>query len=99
MSKKRNKLEVIHDILKTIQDRSNNIKPTHLLYKSNLSHQMMGEYLKELIDKGLVKENKNSSGRTYSLTQKGFDYLSKYKMITNFIESFGLEENNKEDLI
>ncbi|MEM4637475.1 MAG: winged helix-turn-helix domain-containing protein [Candidatus Woesearchaeota archaeon] len=91
MAKKRNKLQIVYDILKAIQDKNNRIKPTHILYKSNLSHQMMEEYLSELIQKGFIIENKEGSSKTYSLTQKGFDYLNKYKLITEFADSFGLE--------
>ncbi len=91
MRKKRDKLQIVYDILKTIQEKNGKIKPTHILYKSNLSHQMMDEYLNELISKGFVIENQTKEGKTYSLTQKGFDYLNKYKLITSFIESFGLD--------
>lgn len=91
MAKKRDRLQIIYDILKAIHDKNNRIRPTHILYKSNLSHQMMEEYLKELIRKGFVIMNNDKSGKTYSLTQKGFDYLNKYKLIAEFTDSFGLE--------
>ena len=92
MAKKRDRLQIIHDILKAIHDKNNRIRPTHILYKSNLSHQMMEEYLKELIGKNFVTENISKEIKTYSLTQKGFDYLNKYKMIAEFTDSFGLEQ-------
>ena len=91
MNKKRDRLQVIHDILEAIKERDGKIKPTHILYKSNLSHQMMEEYLTELIAKELILQNVSKSGKTFSLTQKGYDYLNRYKLITEFIESFGLE--------
>jgi predicted transcriptional regulator len=91
MAKKRDRLQIIHDILKAIQDKNNRIRPTHILYKSNLSHQMMEEYLSELIGKGFVIMSTEKSGKIYSLTQKGFDYLNKYKLIADFTDSFGLE--------
>lgn len=90
MSKKRNKLEIIHDILKVIRERNGKIKPTHILYKSNLSYSMMEEYLGELIKKGFVLEENGKSGKTYSVTSKGNNYLDKYGMILEFTESFGL---------
>ncbi|MFA5797378.1 MAG: winged helix-turn-helix domain-containing protein [Candidatus Woesearchaeota archaeon] len=90
MGKKRDRLQIIHDILKAIQDKNNRIKPTHILYKSNLSHQMMEEYLDELMGKGFVIKNVDKAGKTYSLTQKGFDYLNQYKLIHEFADSFGL---------
>ena len=92
MAKKRDRLQIIHDILKAIHDKNNRIRPTHILYKSNLSHQMMEEYLKELIMKDFVIANNDKTGKTYSLTQKGFDYLNKYKMIAEFTDSFGLDQ-------
>ncbi|MBI2148758.1 hypothetical protein HYU23_03690 [Candidatus Woesearchaeota archaeon] len=90
MNKRRDRLQVIYDILKAIQDKNGKIKPTHILYKSNLSHQMMEEYLKELIEGGFIIETKKPEGRTYQLTEKGFDYLRKYQVITDFVDSFGL---------
>jgi predicted transcriptional regulator len=91
MDKKRNKLEIIHDILRVIRDRNGKIKPTHILYKSNLSHQMMTEYLDELIAKGFVLELKSKTGKTYAITDKGQEYLSKFSLIKDFTSSFGLE--------
>ena len=90
MNKRRDRLQVIYDILKAIQDKNGKIKPTHILYKSNLSHQMMEEYLGELISGGFVEEIQTSTGKSYRLTEKGFDYLNKYQVITEFIDSFGL---------
>ena len=91
MSKKRERLQVIYDILDSIRQKNGKIKPTHILYKSNLSHQMMEEYLNELILKQFIIEHKTKKGKIYSLTQKGFDYINKYKLITEFTESFGLD--------
>ena len=92
MSKKRNKLEIIRDILEVIKNKSGKVKPTHILYKSNLSHQMMEQYLTELKEKELIVQGKLGNGKTYSITQKGADYLNQYKMISEFTESFGLAE-------
>ena len=92
MSKKRDRLQIIYDILSVIKEKNGRIKPTNILYKSNLSNQMFEEYMDELIQKQFVVENKTKSGKTYSLTQKGFDYLSKYNLIVDFTNSFGLGE-------
>lgn len=89
MSKKRSRLEVIRDILSTIQKKKE-VKPTHIMYKSNLSHNMMQDYLKELLEKELIKENKTEKSKTYSLTEKGIKYLDNYQHMVEFLESFGL---------
>ena len=88
MKSKRESLQVIYDILKAIQ--IGKTKPTHIMYKANLSHQMLEQYLNELISKGFITETKNPKGKTYSLTAKGSGYLKEYKLITGFMESYGL---------
>ncbi len=93
MSKKRDKLQIIYDILRVIQDRNGKVKPTQILYKSNLSHQMMDEYLRELVKKEFVLETHQGKSRTYSLTQKGFDYVHKYRSVMEFMNSFGLSDD------
>ncbi len=91
MSPKRDKHRVVHDILKAIREKNGTIKPTHILYRANLSHQMMDEYLRDLISKEFIIEKVGDRGKTYELTPRGFEYLGKYKMITEFIDSFGLD--------
>ncbi len=96
MAKKRDRLQIIHDILSAIQAKGGTIKPTHLLYKSNLSHKMMIEYLQDLMLKNFVsegEEGKKRKSRVYELTSRGYDYLAEYRTVTRFIESFGLEDN------
>jgi predicted transcriptional regulator len=78
-----------------IQEKNGRIKPTHILYKSNLSHQMMDEYMQELISKDFIEESATKTGKTYFLKPRGFDYLSKYKLIVDFVESFGLGDEEK----
>ena len=90
MARKRNRLEIIHDILRTINEKNKKIKPTHILYKSNLSHQMLEDYLNELIKNDLIIENHTKKGRTYSVTSKGKNYLDEYKLIAEFTKTFGL---------
>jgi len=89
MAKKRGRLEIIRDIL-SVTRSSKKIKPTRLLYASNLSPQMFKEYVNELLKKGLIKEEELKKGRVFSLTEKGNAFLEQYKTIENFIDSFGL---------
>lgn len=88
---KRNRLEVIHDILRIIQNHHNSIKPTPLLRYSNLSSQSFQDYFLELIKKEFIREIADEKGRKYiSLTDKGFHFLEKYKLIIGFINEFEL---------
>ena len=91
MNRKRDRLEVIFDFLRIIQEHHNSIKSTPLLRKSNLSSQSFSEYCKDLLSKGFIKEVINSKGKKYiTLTDKGFKYLEKYKNVLGFIEEFEL---------
>ena len=91
MTRKRDRLEVIYNILKIIQNHNNSIKPTPLLRYSNLSSQSFSEYFNELSEKGFIKELFDKKGRkSITLTDKGFKYLEKYRMILGFIEEFEL---------
>lgn len=87
---KRNRLEIIRDILKIIQENKNSIKPTPLLRHSNISSSKFKEYLSELIEKEFIKEINTKDGKRIILTNKGFQYLEKYKTIIGFIEEFEL---------
>ncbi|MBS3143772.1 winged helix-turn-helix transcriptional regulator [Candidatus Woesearchaeota archaeon] len=86
---KRGKLEIIKDILAIIQN-SRSIKLTPLLRKSNLSSKSFYEYFNELKEKELIKEIKDRKNKKIIITEKGLDYLNKYKNIIGFIEEFDL---------
>ncbi|MCD4651672.1 MAG: winged helix DNA-binding protein [Candidatus Cloacimonetes bacterium] len=89
--RRRDRLEVVYDILRIIRQHHNSIKPTPLLRYSNLSSQSFSEYLSELLEKGFVKEITDEKGKKFlTLTDKGFRYLEKYKLILGFIEEFEL---------
>ena len=91
MAKKRERLEVIYDLLKIIHDRHNSIKPTPLLRYSNLSSKSFAEYYKELLKKEFVKEIIDEKNKKFiSLGDKGFKYLEKYETILGFIDEFEL---------
>ncbi|MBU0627885.1 MAG: hypothetical protein KKC75_01740 [Nanoarchaeota archaeon] len=90
MNERRTKIEIINDILKAIYEKGGRIKPTHLLYKSNLSYKKMLEYLSELIQKEMVKEDVFKGKKGYAITDKGIHYIQEFKKIKEFSDSFGL---------
>ena len=90
MVKKRERLNIIKDILKVIQE-NRKVKPTRLLYSSNLSPQMFKDYINELIKKKFIRlESDEKEKKTFFLTKKGQEFLQEYKVIENFVENFGL---------
>ena len=92
MAVKRERLEVIYDILRIIRENGNSIKPTPLLRFSNLSFNSYNLYHEELLEKELIKEMEDKKGKKFiTLTDKGFAYLDKYKLIKGFLKDFELD--------
>ena len=90
IEKRRGKLEIIADILRSIQKKEGKIKPTHLLYRSNLSHAKLKEYVNMLMEKGMIEEKLVKGKKTYSMKDQGYKFLSEFERIKEFSESFGL---------
>ena len=87
---KRTKIDIIYDMLKAMQDKGGRIIPTHLLYKSNLSHQRMKLYLQELKEKNLITETEFKKKLHYEITDTGRKFLQSFKQVKEFTEAFGL---------
>lgn len=76
---RRSRMETFGDILRVIG--SGAVKPTHVMYKANLSWIVMQEYMKTLESQGLVVSTDEKNKRQYHLSQKGFDLLNKMQSI------------------
>ena len=87
---KRTKIDIIYDMLKAIEEKGGKIIPTHLLYKSNLSHQRMKLYLDELKEKNLIKEARHKEKLVYELTDEGRKFIQQLKNMKEFTQAFGL---------
>ena len=72
IGKRRDKLEVIEDILKAA-DKPEGANKTHLVYGSNLNFNRLRVFLPFLLEKGLLEEC--DDGSTYLTTGKGRDFL------------------------
>ncbi len=89
MSERRDKFRIIYDMLCSIKDKGGKIKPTHLMYKANLSHSKMQVYLGELIKKEMVIEEATEDGKRYKITEGGIKLINEYQKIKEFTDSFG----------
>ncbi len=83
-------MDIISDILRIIQEKKGKIKPTHLMYKANLSHGQMKLYLEELMKKKLVKKEESEDSNNILITKKGKDFFFQYKQMKEFENTFGL---------
>jgi len=76
---RRSQFEIYLDILKAVAEGKK--KPTHIMYRANLSWTRLKKYLDFLIAQGLLQETVNESATIFSLTQKGKDVIGYYKRI------------------
>ena len=87
---KRGKLDIINDMLRAIERKGGRILPTHLMYKSNLSHGRMKLYVDELLARGLIEETRYKDKVFYALTDHGRKFVQKFQQVKAFTEAFGL---------
>jgi len=77
-------------MLRAIEEKGGRIIPTHLLYKSNLSHQRMKLYLEELKQRNLLVETHTKDKTYFELTDDGRKFVQNFKQMKAFTQAFGL---------
>ncbi len=75
---RRSPMEMVCDILKVVSVGPT--KPTHILYKANMSWKVLSSYLDFLTSSGMLDKAGQEGGKrsTYTLTLKGKRVLSLY---------------------
>ena len=89
-TERRNKFQIICDILFLLQRDTRGVKPTHVLYKVNLSHTKLKEYLTELETKGLIYQTNEKGKILYKITDKGLEFVAQISKINELKNAFGL---------
>mgnify|MGYP001563211799 CR=1 FL=1 len=70
MAKKRERLEVIRDILDVLQ-KNRNVKITHIIYKANLSNNSIKPYLENLLKNKMMERVTTDEQRFFRITEEG----------------------------
>ena len=76
---RRSKMEIYLDILRVISE--GNHKPTHIMYRANLSWSRLKRYLNFLSEQDLLTILQKSEGTRYNLTPKGREVLNYFKKL------------------
>ncbi|MFA6269515.1 MAG: winged helix-turn-helix domain-containing protein [archaeon] len=91
MNQKRDRVAIMNEILLLVRGKEGEAGPTHIMYKANLSHQMLTEYMTEIMGKGFLIEQIDKRGkRTYQITDKGHAFIKDYQSIRKFFDAYGL---------
>jgi len=86
----RSKACIYFDILNQIVKEGGRAGPTRILYGANLSHDRLMKHLTQLINLGLVVEEKEEERVFYSVTEKGMSFIQEFHRIQAFAKAFGI---------
>lgn len=83
-------MQVIADVMRAIDSESGMTKPTHILYKANLSHKLLKEHLNTLLQKGFIEVVIKENRTYYRITDRGRNFMSEFRKIEKLAQVFGL---------
>lgn len=95
MERKRARIEIIYDILFFIKKEPNGVKPTHILYRANLSPELLKKYLKVLLYDRLIKKVGKSKRVRYKITERGLVFIKRVKALDKITPIIGLSRGKR----
>lgn len=92
--KYRDRNEIIAQILQTAN--GNRVRLTKIMYDAYLSHSLTREYVRLLIERGLIEYLDGE--RTFKTTEKGMNFLEIQKKVHGYILDVPSMQKNRENL-
>ena len=87
---RRDRVQIVADILDAAKEGA---KQTQIMYRARLSYKFLKEYMRRLIEEGLL--TKDETAQKYVTSKKGLQYLSSYDYLKR---SITVVENKKARL-
>ncbi|MBI2542716.1 MAG: hypothetical protein HYW24_00825 [Candidatus Aenigmarchaeota archaeon] len=87
---RRTKMQIYIDILRAVQKANGKMKKTHIVYKANLTHSRLGEYLNHLMSNEFITEQKMGTQTFYTITGKGEGFLNGVNKLKGIADAFGV---------
>jgi predicted transcriptional regulator len=92
-TKRRDKLYIIAEILETAKDSA---LKTQIMYRANLSFTQLNDYLSFMLKNELLEKISLNEREVYKATEKGMNFLQRYREITELLKTEG--ENYKNNV-
>ena len=83
-------MQIYIDILKNLQRSNGRMRKTHIVYKANLTHSRLKEYLDFLISKEFIEEKYIEDETFFVITEKGIKFLSDIDKLRKISDAFGI---------
>jgi predicted transcriptional regulator len=83
-SKRRDKLYIIAEVLEIVKD---GVLKTQIMYRANLSFTQLNEYLRFMLKNELLEKVLVNDKEIYKATEKGLDFLGRYREITELLKA------------
>ncbi len=80
---RRSLLQIRVDILRVVMQGFG--KPTQIMYKANLSWNVLQAQLKSFLESGMLDVEEYGSRRKYTITPKGVEMVDSYKKVVDEI--------------
>ena len=87
---RRTRIQIYIDILRAIQKANGKLKKTHIVYKANLTHSRLEEYLDSLLSNEFLIEEKIGSQIFYTITEKGARLIESISKLKGIADAFGV---------
>lgn len=85
LASKRDPITILADILKSFSGSKASRKMA-IVYKANLNFIRIGKYLDVLIATGMVQANSENENMSYSITDRGREFLATYEKLKNSLK-------------